>query len=241
MVTGGLAWGTLASGSGHAEMALRPPGALSEKQFSASCIKCGQCLEACPYDTLKLSAPGDGFVNGTPHFTPRDIPCYMCPSFPCTEACPAGALKVENLNDDEGEPSINEAKMGLAVIHKESCVAFWGIQCDACYRACPLIGEAIKIEYVKNEVTGKHANLQPVVNSDMCTGCGICEHVCIVEEPAIRVFPRDISTGQYGDHYIRSWIEGDERRINTNTKKTSPADNLESALDYLNDTDLNDE
>jgi len=41
MVTGGLAWGTLASGAGHATMALRPPGAATEKEFSASCIKCG--------------------------------------------------------------------------------------------------------------------------------------------------------------------------------------------------------
>jgi len=241
MVTGGLAWGTLASGAGHATMALRPPGAATEKEFSASCIKCGQCLEACPYDSLKLAEPGQGHVNGTPHFEPRETPCYMCPSYPCTVACPSGALKVENLNDDQGVPTINESTMGVAVVHKESCVAFWGIQCDACYRACPLIGEAIKVEYVKNEVTGKHANLQPVVDTDYCTGCGICEHVCIVEEPAIRVFPVEIATGKFGDHYIRSWIEGDEQRIKTNNNVISPAENLESALDYLNDSDPKDE
>ncbi len=241
MATGGLAWGSLAAKSGQSSMALRPPGALDEKKFSASCIKCGQCLEACPYDSLLLARPGQDGVNGTPLFVPRETPCYMCPSYPCTVACPSGALDVENLFDDNGEASINEATMGIAVVHKETCVAFWGIQCDACYRACPLIGEAIKLEFVKNEVTGKHANMQPIVNSEVCTGCGICEHVCIVEEAAIRVFPRDIATGKVGDHYIRSWIEDDEQRINTNQDAFPLKKNLESALDYLNDTDPIDE
>ncbi|MBT3317392.1 4Fe-4S binding protein, partial [bacterium] len=27
---------------------LRPPGALLEKDFLASCIKCGQCVQVCP-------------------------------------------------------------------------------------------------------------------------------------------------------------------------------------------------
>lgn len=27
---------------------LRPPGALDEKDFLASCIKCGQCVQVCP-------------------------------------------------------------------------------------------------------------------------------------------------------------------------------------------------
>jgi ferredoxin len=38
---------------------LRPPAALSEEQFQAKCIKCGLCVEACPYKALVLAAPGD--------------------------------------------------------------------------------------------------------------------------------------------------------------------------------------
>ena len=34
--------------------ALRPPGALAEKDFLAACYRCGLCVRACPYDTLKL-------------------------------------------------------------------------------------------------------------------------------------------------------------------------------------------
>lgn len=241
MATGGLAFGAIAGKAGASEIALRPPGALPEKEFVSTCIKCGQCVEACPYDTLLLAKPGSGHVNGSPHFIPRETPCYMCEDYPCTVVCPSGALDVERLLTPDKKESINAARMGLAVVHKETCVAFWGIQCDACYRSCPLIGEAISIEYVENKVTGRHANLQPVVNSDVCTGCGICEKVCIVEKPAIKVLPRDAVTGEIGDHYIRSWQDGDESRINTYKPGVPDQQNLESALDYLNTDDILDE
>jgi ferredoxin-type protein NapG len=44
--------------------------------------------------------------------------------------------------------------MGVAVVDDSSCIAFWGIQCDACYRACPLLGEAIilNIQKMKEQV-----------------------------------------------------------------------------------------
>ncbi|MBW2707616.1 MAG: 4Fe-4S binding protein [Deltaproteobacteria bacterium] len=34
---------------------LRPPGALDEDIFLASCIKCGQCLQVCPPQVIKLA------------------------------------------------------------------------------------------------------------------------------------------------------------------------------------------
>ena len=33
---------------------LRPPGALGEADFLAACTRCGQCVAACPFDTLTL-------------------------------------------------------------------------------------------------------------------------------------------------------------------------------------------
>jgi len=52
---------------------------------------------------------------------------------------------------------IKMMKMGVAVVDVHSCIAFWGLQCDACYRACPLLDEAIKLVYNRNSRTGKHA------------------------------------------------------------------------------------
>ena len=55
---GGLAWGGFIEESKSAPLILRPPGGLPEKEFLASCLKCGICVEACPYDALILAAPG---------------------------------------------------------------------------------------------------------------------------------------------------------------------------------------
>lgn len=233
--TGGLLWGVAANETTASDLVLRPPGAIAKDKFIKACIKCGQCAEACPYDTLKLATPGMGLSIGTPYYKPREIPCYMCTNIPCAEACPSGALDVKELMpDDKPEPDINTATMGLAVIHKESCIAFWGIQCDACYRACPLIDEAITLQKDKNIITGKHANLKPVINSDVCTGCGVCERACVTEKAAVKVFPRELAMGEVGNHYIKSWEAEDEKRIeNINTEEGKDKD-VESAMDYLN-------
>ena len=233
---GGLIWGTALKSSGTSSFVMRPPGALPEADFKKACIKCGQCVEACPYNTLKLSTASDDKLNGTPFFEARTVPCYMCTDYPCIKECPTLALTEEAISKDE-KPSIDHAKMGLAVIHKESCIAFGGIRCDACYRACPLIGEAITLEMEKNKQTQKHANLKPVINSDVCTGCGLCEHVCVVEKAAIKVLPRDIATGEVGDHYLRSWKSEDEDRLLKPKKITKENDDVNSALDYLNSDD----
>jgi len=233
--TGGLIWSTATGKHKSEELVLRPPGAISKEKFLKACIKCGQCVDACPYDTLKLAQPEDKILIGTPYFTPRETPCYMCTNYPCTEVCPSGALDLKKLTRRETGTSIDHAEMGLAVVHRESCIAFWGIQCDACYRACPLMEKAIVLDFKKNTKTGKHANLQPVVMSDACTGCGACEHACVTEKAAIRVLPREIAIGEVGDHYIKSWEENDEERINniqeTGTEKDT---DVETALDYLN-------
>ena len=96
---------------------------------------------------------------------------------------------------------------------------------------------AIVLEYESNIQTGKHANIKPVVNSDICTGCGICEHTCVVEKSAIHILPRELAMGEVGNHYIKSWDENDELRINKKTDKSEDKDDdIESTIDYLNDT-----
>lgn len=232
---GGLLWGNLAKASQSSPLSIRPPGALAEEKFIKACIKCGKCVEACPYDTLKLSTIDTDHALGTPYFEPRKVPCYLCTNYPCTAACPSGALDVDKLSEKAEETkSIENARMGLAVIHKESCIAFNGIQCDACYRACPLMGKAIVLEKEKNEFTQKHANLKPVVNSEYCTGCGICEQVCVVKKAAVFILPIELATGEVGDHYIRSWKENDEARLNQEIPEKKKDTDVESAMDYLN-------
>ena len=242
---GGTVWGSAAIKLKASELTLRPPGALEEDDFIKACIRCGTCVETCPYNTLKVATLDDHTPIGTPHFKPRDIPCYMCVDVPCVPVCPSGALDVKKIAKqidgiDTKTPDIEKAKMGVAVIDHESCLAFWGIQCDACYRVCPLIGEAMTLEYKRNERTGKHAFLKPVVHRDICTGCGLCEHACITEKAAIFVLPHKIATGNVGTHYIKGWDKADEERLKNleekKTKESSPEDKLND-WEHLLDAD----
>lgn len=85
---------------------LRPPGALNESDFLSSCIKCGQCVQVCPVQAIKLGDLGDGFGVGVPHIESRDQACdFSCDAVQCILACPTGALtyeKPEFLNVREG-------------------------------------------------------------------------------------------------------------------------------------------
>jgi len=249
---GGMLWSGYTDSVKGSALVLRPPGALAEVDFLRACIKCGLCAEACVNrdtnvdketgeqreGTLKMAKGGDALLIGTPFFVPTEVPCLMCEDIPCVPVCPSGALDMKSLLNEKEELDINRASMGLAVVHKESCISFWGIQCDACYRACPLLDTAITIEYQKNDRTGKHAYLLPIVHDDICTGCGLCEQACVTEKPAIFVLPNTIAKGKAGDHYVRGWDEKDQERVGDakaqiNTTELSKKD----SMDYLNSGD----
>lgn len=181
--------------------ALRPPGVLDEERFLRACVRCGLCVRACPYGTLRLAQLGDGIPTGTPHFVARETPCEMCTDIPCVPACPSGALDKE-LKD------IDSARMGLAVlVDQKRCLGFLGLRCEVCYRICPAIDKAITLERRHNPRSDKHALFIPVVLPDHCTGCGKCEKACVLEEAAIRVLPRAQAQGRLGGHYRVGWEE----------------------------------
>lgn len=200
--------GLLAGGVGLASysqarpaQALRPPGARIEKDFLAACTRCGLCVRACPYGTLKLGRWGDGVGPGTPFFTARETACEMCPDIPCIPPCPTGAL-------DHQLTDIQRARMGLAVVvDQESCLNFLGLRCDVCYRVCPVIDQAITLEKFHNPRSDRHALFLPTVHSAHCTGCGKCEQACVLEEAAIKVLPFSLARGKLGSHYRKGWEE----------------------------------
>ncbi|MAE67846.1 MAG: hypothetical protein CMJ18_26630 [Phycisphaeraceae bacterium] len=79
---------------------LRPPGARDESHFLAACIRCGQCVQACPFDTLNLvqctlNCPmgirvmQDYALKGRAVDHPA---CTRCGS--CVDACPGGVLSL---------------------------------------------------------------------------------------------------------------------------------------------------
>ncbi|MDH4164005.1 MAG: 4Fe-4S dicluster domain-containing protein [Nitrospirota bacterium] len=150
---------------------LRPPGAIAETDFLATCIRCGKCAQICPYGSIRTAGFLDGPVMmGTPVIVPRSKPCYLC--MKCPPVCPSGALRREMKRKED-------VRMGIAKIDDKECLAWQGTLCRSCYDDCPLFGEAIVMD----------KELRPVVDEKKCVGCGICENVCPVEEPTIKVRP----------------------------------------------------
>ena len=100
---------------------LRPPGALRESQFLSACIKCGQCVQVCPVEAIRLADLDDGFGVGVPFIEARDQACdFSCDGLQCVLACPTGALTHE-INYP------HETDMGVAqVVRPADCLAFQG-------------------------------------------------------------------------------------------------------------------
>lgn len=127
---------------------LRPPGALDEKDFLASCIKCGQCVQVCPVEAIKLADLVDGFGVGVPYIDARDQACdFSCDAVQCVLACPTGSLTYKKpeffqvragaalatkpillAKEKDPEPTINlTERMGVARLTRpELCLAIKG-------------------------------------------------------------------------------------------------------------------
>jgi len=155
---------------------LRPPGALPEKDFLATCIRCGACLRICVTHTLQASGMEKGLIQwGTPFHNMRFAGCEQQCNL-CGKICPTGAIRDLPLIERQ------HAKIGTAVIARERCVA-WAKDrlCLLCDEACPY--NAIVFRPVEG-------HKRPFVDESRCNGCGMCEAVCPVNgEAAIVVYP----------------------------------------------------
>jgi len=161
------------------ENLIRPPGAHDEKDFLSRCIRCGRCIQACPYVCLKAANDASGKAAGTPILDVREQACRLCEDFPCVNACPTDALR-----DIEKRTDVD---MGLAVINTETCIAMHGMRCEVCYRVCPLIDKAITIDYRLREGDSIHSIFAPIIDEEACVGCGLCVERCVVSEPEVPI------------------------------------------------------
>ena len=171
--------GQLAPGASKARGAeLRPPGALSEDEFRARCVRCFRCGEVCENACISFHDISEGLdIAYTPYIKARARGCTTC--MKCGEVCPTGAI--QRIEPDE-EAVIANVQMGLARLNKSMCYSFAEPAprtCGGCNRACPFPGKAMTIGLYE----------QPTVHAESCVGCGLCEQACVHLPQAIRVVP----------------------------------------------------
>ena len=168
---------------------IRPPGALPENDFLAKCLRCGECMKACPTNTLQPILFEAGFSAA---FSPTVMPLRgacepLCNV--CGRVCPSGALRPVPLEDKV------HVKLGTARVLRHKCLAWeHGKQCLVCDETCPF--DAIEFRRVPEVPVAV-----PFVIEERCAGCGFCEHHCPVSnQRAIVIEPMGalrLSSGSY--------------------------------------------
>lgn len=172
---------------------LRPP--RSVDKFDKLCVKCGQCVQVCPYHAINLLDINSGVDVGTAYIDPKKRGCYLCDLFPCVLACPSGALNHDSLEKENanmgvvvikdfdrclsvrGEKLTNETLNFLTLrkpLNKRESEVLEKIKnsvcktCDLCIKLCPIKDSAIAFD----------GNI-PIIKAG-CVGCGVCVEVCPV-------------------------------------------------------------
>ena len=185
----GAALFKVARGTTRKNAIIRPPGAIEEEMFLATCIRCQACTHICASTggCLQPSLTESGLQGvWSPAVMPRIVYCeYNCTL--CGQVCPTSAIQKLPLADKQ------KLVIGRAIFNKDTCIPWREhTNCLVCEEHCPLPDKAIKFDVRK--VQDSHGEIKavkfPYVVPELCIGCGICENKCpVVGQPGIFVTP----------------------------------------------------
>jgi len=186
-------------GKGRNEKLIRPPGSLDEPEFLSRCIRCGECMKACPNIALHPTLEQAGLEGlWSPTLVPRigycEPSCVLC-----SEVCPTGAIWqitpkdkgwVVGVSSGAGQQS-QPIRLGTAFYDRGRCLP-WAMatECIVCEEWCPVSPKAIYVQEAQViDSAGNSKTLkQPRVDPSRCVGCGACEYACPLQEhPAVYV------------------------------------------------------
>ncbi len=143
-----------------------PPGAKSHRHFASHCTGCQLCVAACPNGVLRPSATLERLMQPECSYE-RGYCRPECTR--CSEVCPAEAIK--HITDWHR----GGIQVGHAVWVRQHCVAVTdGVRCGNCARHCPT-GAITMVHLDAHDPASPEI---PVVNDELCIGCGACEHLC---------------------------------------------------------------
>ncbi|MDR0364216.1 MAG: 4Fe-4S dicluster domain-containing protein [Bacteroidales bacterium] len=149
------------------ETAIAPPGALSVKHLQQHCTSCHLCISKCPLNVLKpafLEYGLEGLMQPVMYFK-KGFCNYDC--IICSNVCPNGALQPLTIEEKHA------TQVGRVVLRWGRCVVRTDeTSCGACAEHCPT--QAVKMIPFRNGLT------RPVVDTEICVGCGGCEFICPV-------------------------------------------------------------
>ena len=183
-----------ASDANFNKMVIRPPGSVEEDGFLERCIKCDQCIRACPTNVLQPTLLEAGLEGiWTPILNMKIGYCELNCTL-CGQVCPTGAIQRISIEEKTGRGDFEEqgpVKLGTAFYDHGRCLP-WSMEtpCVVCEEVCPTSPKAIYSREVtiRKRDGGNITLRRPYVDPALCIGCGICEHECPVKDyAAIRV------------------------------------------------------
>ncbi|MDY0074020.1 MAG: ferredoxin-type protein NapF [Thauera sp.] len=140
------------AGRGH-RAAIRPPWALAEQAFTASCTRCDACVEHC---SPAILIRGDG---GFPEVDFSRGECTFCAE--CLLHCEPAALQ-------RTRPDVLPWQLRVEI--GTDCLAMQGVECRVCGENCP--ETAIRFRPRLGGVA------LPELDAQCCSACGACVAPC---------------------------------------------------------------
>ncbi|MBM2816743.1 MAG: yccM 1 [Ignavibacteria bacterium] len=145
-----------------------PPGSVGIEHFTERCTACQTCVSICPNQVLQptfldygwrgILQPKLDFNAGYCH--------YEC--FDCSLVCPTGAIQPMN------KEKKRLIQTGVVEFEIKKCIVETNkTECGACAEHCPT--KACSMDNYKGKLK------IPVINKEICVGCGACEYICPVK------------------------------------------------------------
>ena len=165
---------------------VRPPMSREERDFLTSCVRCGECVKACPSGILKPAGLEHGLrALWTPIMVATEGACLSgCNA--CSVACPTDAIMKYPIEQKYAY------KAGTATFESSRCISFTENKfCSECIRVCPtdaiiwtkgwepeaVVGQA-KMGSDSPAPSGVIPSRPTAIRFDLCVGCGACETSC---------------------------------------------------------------